>query len=379
MRFQIVDGANFKVAEQFTDPSDGTLKTTGTMVLRIFEIDWATPALAIYEWTGSSEAFVTSSPTDDEGTMTHYQAAGIDTGIWISPAIVYTAFTAGNDYIFQFANETDTVYQTYEVRYQGAAMWVNVEQIDGDATAAANLKTAGDNYSATRGFAGTALPAAAADAAGGLPISDAGGLDLDAKLAATNEVTAARMGALTDWINGGRLDLLLDAIKAVTDALPDSGALSSLAQASALATAQADLDTLTGTDGVTLATSQPNYAPATATALAAAQTDLDTITDTGVTATDLATQAKADVNAECDTALSDYGANTTTPPTAAANATALLAATVDGIAVSTILSRTNARVRGKFTLVDDTLTFFLEDGSTESFALDLTAAGGDPA
>lgn len=58
----------------------------------------------------------------------------------------------------------------------------------------------------------TALPNAAADAAGGLPISDAGGLDLDAQLANTNEVTAARMGALTDWIDGGRLDLLLDAL-----------------------------------------------------------------------------------------------------------------------------------------------------------------------
>lgn len=65
----------------------------------------------------------------------------------------------------------------------------------------------------------TALPNAAADGIGGLPISDAGGLDLDAKLANTNEVTAARMGALTDWINGGRLDLLLDAI------LADSGEL----------------------------------------------------------------------------------------------------------------------------------------------------------
>lgn len=57
----------------------------------------------------------------------------------------------------------------------------------------------------------TALPNAAADAAGGLPISDAGGLDLDVKLANTNEVTVARMGALTDWIDGGRLDLILDA------------------------------------------------------------------------------------------------------------------------------------------------------------------------
>lgn len=62
----------------------------------------------------------------------------------------------------------------------------------------------------------TSLPNAAADAAGGLPISDAGGLDLDAKLANTNEVTAARMGALTDWINGGRLDLILDIIAADT-------------------------------------------------------------------------------------------------------------------------------------------------------------------
>lgn len=37
-------------------------------------------------------------------------------------------------------------------------------------------------YSATRGLAGTALPNAAADAAGGVPISDAGELDLDTQL-----------------------------------------------------------------------------------------------------------------------------------------------------------------------------------------------------
>jgi hypothetical protein len=48
--------------------------------------------------------------------------------------------------------------------------------------AAANLAAAAANYSATRGLAGTALPAAAADGAGGLPISDAGGLDLDTQI-----------------------------------------------------------------------------------------------------------------------------------------------------------------------------------------------------
>lgn len=61
-----------------------------------------------------------------------------------------------------------------------------------------------------------AIPNAAADAAGGLPISDLGGLDLDTKLANTNEITVARMGALTDWVNGGRLDLILDIIAADT-------------------------------------------------------------------------------------------------------------------------------------------------------------------
>lgn len=75
--------------------------------------------------------------------------------------------------------------------------------------------------SATRGMAGTALPDAAADAAGGLPISDAGGLDLDtlnsnmtATLADTNELQ-------TDWVNGGRLDLIVDAILDDTDLIDD--------------------------------------------------------------------------------------------------------------------------------------------------------------
>jgi hypothetical protein len=58
-----------------------------------------------------------------------------------------------------------------------------------------------DAYSTTRGLAGTALPDAAADAAGGLPISDAGGLDLDAQVKTA-----------------------VDAIKAKTDNLPASPA-----------------------------------------------------------------------------------------------------------------------------------------------------------
>lgn len=51
-------------------------------------------------------------------------------------------------------------------------------------------------YSATRGLAGTALPDAAADAAGGLPISDAGGLDLDAQIKTDIDNIATKTGYL---------------------------------------------------------------------------------------------------------------------------------------------------------------------------------------
>lgn len=180
----------------------------------------------------------------------------------------------------------------------------NVAALVGSVTNAANLNTAASNYSATRGLSGTALPAAAADAAGGLPISDAGGLDLDAKVGAltftvANQLDAnvisvsgdsdaannleldydgtgynksnSTIGTCTtntdmrgtdsaptaaairseidsnstqlaaivadtnelqgDWANGGRLDLLIDAIKAVTDNIPASGALNNLSAA----------------------------------------------------------------------------------------------------------------------------------------------------
>lgn len=49
------------------------------------------------------------------------------------------------------------------------------------------------------------------------------------------------------------------------------------ATATALATAQTDLDTITGADGTTLATSQGNYAPATVAALAVVDTNVDQI------------------------------------------------------------------------------------------------------
>jgi hypothetical protein len=60
-----------------------------------------------------------------------------------------------------------------------------------------------------------------------------------------------------DWVDAGRLDVLLDAIPTTAMRGTDSAATST-----ALATAQLDLDKITGSDGVTLATSQGLYAPA---------------------------------------------------------------------------------------------------------------------
>jgi len=165
----------------------------------------------------------------------------------------------------------------------------------------------------------TALPNAVADAAGGLPISDAGGLDLDAKLAATNEITAVRMAALTDWINGGRLDLILDAIPITamrgTDGVDtatmrgtDSAALASVATETRLAELDGanlptDVDAILVDTGTTI----PALLPV---ALVGGRMNADIGAKTGNVP--LSAQEKLDVNTEADTALTDYD-----PPTKA--------------------------------------------------------------
>lgn len=88
-----------------------------------------------------------------------------------------------------------------------------------------NDKLIDDAYSTTRGLAGTALPAAAADAAGGLPISDAGGLDLDAKLANTNEITATRMGYIDAAISSRSNHSAADVWTVTTRTLSSFGTL----------------------------------------------------------------------------------------------------------------------------------------------------------
>ncbi|MGD9157162.1 MAG: hypothetical protein PVG39_02025 [Desulfobacteraceae bacterium] len=117
--------------------------------------------------------------TTDTGTLGRLRVTVSESGalpVWtdflIVPANVYDSIVLGTDYL-----------------------QIDVEQVDGDGTAAANLNSACDNYSVTRGLSGTALPAAAANGAGGLPVSDAGGLDIDTLLGylTGNVATAAKL------------------------------------------------------------------------------------------------------------------------------------------------------------------------------------------
>lgn len=170
-------------------------------------------------------------------------------------------------------------------------------------------------YSTTRGLAGTALPAAAADAAGGLPISDAGGLDLDSVKSDTAAILVDTAELQTDWANGGRLDMLLDGVKAKTDELSfDGGDVVATLSGETVALSASGLDNITAwtvditgnvsgsvgsvTGGINTAagtittldgldTAQDTQHATTQGKVDTAQVDLDTITDTGVVATNM--------------------------------------------------------------------------------------------
>lgn len=179
----------------------------------------------------------------------------------------------------------------------------------------------------------TALPNAAADAAGGLVISDAGAQDFDAMNTAAVRLTAARAGVLDDWINDGRLDLLLDAIPTTAMRGTDNAALASVVGALnnvAAAGDPTDADTLMqyikqlinvliGTAGI--GTFPAEAAPGNAVSLAevvraihadvattipgtitTAQNDLDTITGASGVVIQDGTIVAASLGADCITA-----------------------------------------------------------------------------
>ena len=197
------------------------IKHGNTSNLESFTIKHSTTGMGLTGLAFDTAGLIISTRCDNEAAATTYTQAGgtIETiatlGTYAAPTATKCRFKevdATNHpglYEIQFADARYAVASARKIiiSVSGAA---NVLDIDYEI----QLVSFDPHDSIRMGL--TSLPNAAADAAGGLPISDAGGLDLDTKLANTNEVTAARMAVLTDWINGGRLDLILDIIAADT-------------------------------------------------------------------------------------------------------------------------------------------------------------------
>lgn len=149
--------------------------------------------------------------------------------------------------IHDWADQGDSGIYTIEIPYSGGTVNNDTEGVGWFTGVAAGIlpwtgptilfRAAGinnllidDAHSPTRGLAGTALPAAVADAAGGLPISDAGGLDIDAL------ATAAALATV---------DANVDAILLDTAEIGAAGAgLTALATQASVDTVDANVDAI---------------------------------------------------------------------------------------------------------------------------------------
>ena len=167
------------------------------------------------------------------------------------------------------------------------------------------------------------------------------GASVSADVAAVKSDTAAVLVDTNqlqgDWTDGGRLDLIVDAIKAVTDNLPNSGALTDLATAAALVT----VDTVV--DGIKAVTDNlPDAGALTSIATAAALTAVDTVVDAIQVKTDSLTFSTAN---KVDSRVDYVGAHAVTTPDdfkadVSALATAAAVATVDTV-VDVIQAKTD--------------------------------------
>jgi hypothetical protein len=227
--------------------------------------------------------------------------------------------------------------------------------------------------SATRGLAGTALPNAAADAAGGLPISDAGGLDLDTYI--------KRLEAAFTSTIAGYLDAAIS-----TRAPETGGALAGLATTVGVAGA-----------GLTAITGAKLHADYDAAKTAASQTSVNDIPTNTELATAFTEIKGATWAAETDTleALRDRGDAAWVTATGfavagdkmdlvdAPNATALVAMAValldtllsegdaDALNARTVRSALRA-IRNKSGTVGGTLTVCKEDDTAAAWTAAVT-------
>ena len=255
--------------------------------------------------------------------------------------IDFDSITGIHGFSIDLADNTDAGF--YAV---GSWYHVVVSAITVDAQAVSFVAAAFRIVSATRGMSGTALPDAAADAAGGLPISDAGGLDLDTQIGTDIDAVLADTNELQgDWTNGGRLDLIIDAI------LVDTGTtIDDLVD---------DLESRLGTP------SDLGSGATVAANLVDIEAQTDDIGTAGAGLTDLggmSTGMKAEVNAE---ALDVLNTDTFAEPSGVPGATVTLAAKLGFLYMA---------LRNKITVTATKKTFF-DDGDAAEWEKDLSDDG----
>ena len=175
----------------------GTAGTPDVNTVRIFNN--ILPALILERWLNEAK-----TSTADSGTTTTLVDASLSEADdrWNGALLVFTTGT-NNGYtaiVTDFDAATDTI--TFTPAAPNAVTTEDYILIPGLGWATRDLANTTDGLGALK---------ALLDA---IPTTAMRGTD---SAALASEVTSARMATLTDWINGGRLDLLLDAIKVVTD------------------------------------------------------------------------------------------------------------------------------------------------------------------
>lgn len=154
--------------------------------------------------TGASITMTGLAVTDieiykDGGTTQRASDAGYT--LLDTDGIDFDSLTGIHGFSIDLSDNTDSGF--YAV---GSWYHVVVSTITVDSQTVSFIACAFRIVSATRGMAGTALPAAAADAAGGLIISDAGGLDADAQAASVAAIETDTSTTLQGELDGIQAD-----------------------------------------------------------------------------------------------------------------------------------------------------------------------------
>ena len=177
------------------------IKHGSTSVVDISGATWA----AVTNCRGYYSLTLTTALTDTEGMVVVVVQDDSDT------------LPVKQEYMVLSEAAWDSLYVAKDTGF----MDVNVKAVSEDTTAADNLELACDAYSVTRGLTGTALPAAVADAAGGVAISTAGSLDIDATDA--NVTLVLQDTAVIGALGAGLTDITGRLPSVLTKGTSDSG------------------------------------------------------------------------------------------------------------------------------------------------------------